>query len=106
MLKIFFLLTLVTPLPILAQDYGEFWSINCDSIPSCVGKLIDFALTLAVPVAVVFVMYAGFLFVSSGGSEQKLEIAKKTLFWAIIGLFVAIGAKALASAFQDFFQNL
>ncbi|KKU75485.1 MAG: hypothetical protein UY02_C0050G0001, partial [Candidatus Giovannonibacteria bacterium GW2011_GWB1_47_6b] len=61
---------------------------------------------LALPIAVVFIVWAGFLFVTAMGSPQKLETAKKTITWSIIGLLFVVGAWALAVAFQNFFKEL
>ena len=47
--------------------------------------------------AVVLVMYGGFLMVTSQGSPSGVEKAKKTISGAIVGLIIAILAYAIAT---------
>jgi hypothetical protein len=49
-------------------------------------------------VVVFFIIYAGYLFVTAGGNEKKLETAKKTLLWVLIGSAVLLGSWAIALA--------
>ncbi|HEY4493768.1 MAG TPA: pilin [Candidatus Paceibacterota bacterium] len=64
-------------------------------------KVLEVIIAIGVPILVVFIVYAGFLFVTAQGNETKLEKAKASLFWAIIGGAVLIGAKVIATAIQD-----
>ena len=41
-------------------------------------------------IAIAAVLYAGLLFIISGGSEQKVTTARNTLIWALIGIAVAL----------------
>jgi len=46
-----------------------------------------------VPVATIIFLYAGFLFLTSGGDEEKVKKAKRAVTYAIVGLvIVLIGA--------------
>ncbi|MEX0931287.1 MAG: hypothetical protein WDZ88_00895 [Candidatus Paceibacterota bacterium] len=51
-------------------------------------------------VAVFFLMYSGFLFVTAQGNETQLTKAKGVLKWTLIGLFVLIGARVFAEIIQ------
>lgn len=46
--------------------------------------------------AVFFIIYAGFLFVTAGGNEEKRKSAKSALLYAVIGTAILIGARALS----------
>lgn len=61
---------------------------------------------IAFPLAVIFIIYSGFLFVTAGGSEDKVKRAKTTLLWTLLGLAIVIGAYALATAFVEFAKGL
>jgi len=104
------LLMLATPLFASAEkytlNYKELLKLNCTNIPSCLKLLFASALEIAFPVAVVLILWSGFLFVSAGGNPEKIKTARATLLWAIIGLTVVIGAWALAVAFQESIQAL
>lgn len=47
--------------------------------------------------AVIIVLYAGFRWMTSGGSEDQISSAKKTLVAGLIGLVIILFAFALAS---------
>ena len=99
----------MSPLFASAQDslnYGDLIKLNCDSIPACLETIFKAAVSVAFPVAVVFIFWSGFLFISAGGNPEKLKTARDTLLWAIIGLTIVIGAWALAVAFQASLKDL
>jgi hypothetical protein len=86
--------------------YTDLWSVNCQSLADCAETLVKYAISLALPVAAIFIIWSGFLFATAQGSEEKLRSAKSTLLWTIIGLAVAVGAWTLAVAFKNFFVGL
>jgi len=62
-------------------------------------------LYLAGPVAILFIAFSGFQYVTSHGDQNALESAKKTLEWAIIGLVVIILAYAIVRVVIDIALN-
>ncbi len=44
---------------------------------------------------IIFLVYGGILYVTSGGDESRAEDGKKTITYAIIGLFIAASAYAI-----------
>lgn len=46
-------------------------------------------------VAVVMIMYSGFSYITAGGDNNKIQEAKKTLTWSIIGLIVIVLARSI-----------
>ncbi len=51
--------------------------------------------TIAIVLAVAFIIYAGFLYVTSGGDTGQLEKAQRTLIWALVGIVVVVAAANL-----------
>jgi hypothetical protein len=105
------LLAYTTPAHAADKTYWDFIQLKCGAtdpptIPDCVETLVKYVITLAFPVAVIFIIISGFLFVTAGGSPEKLETAKKTLTWTIIGIAIAVAAWTLAIAFKAFFEGL
>jgi Zn-dependent protease with chaperone function len=47
--------------------------------------------------AVILVLYAGFLWMTAGGNEEKISEAKKILTAGIIGLVIILSAYAIAN---------
>lgn len=80
--------------------------VGCSSIPDCIKLIVEYMVKIAFPVAVVFIIWSGFLFVSAQGDEKKLTTARSTLTATVIGLAIVIGAWALAVAFKNFFEGL
>ncbi len=57
-----------------------------DSLIVSIVKIISYAVGV---VAVIMIVYAGFLYITSGGDSGKITKAKNALIYAIIGLFIA-----------------
>jgi hypothetical protein len=60
-------------------------------------ELVRLLLTFIGIIAVIFIIYAGFLWMTSGGNQEKLALAKKTLINAIIGLVIILAAIVIVS---------
>ena len=69
-------------------------------------KILDAVVEVGAYVAVIFIIYSGFLFVSARGNEEQLEKAKSTFFWAVIGAILVVGAYAIATAIENFAKQL
>lgn len=70
------------------------------SIPDLLLALVDLVFLIGVPIIVLFIIYAGFLFVSAGDNEAAIGKAKTVLMWTLIGALVLLGAKAISAAIQ------
>lgn len=68
-----------------------------DSITEFLDALVQVLLIFAVPIIVLYIIYAGFLFVTAQGNEQKLSDAKRALMYALIGGAIVIGAAAISN---------
>jgi hypothetical protein len=60
-------------------------------------ELVRIALGFVGIIAVIIIMYAGFLWMTSAGNEQKVDEAKKTLVNAVIGLVIILSAFLIVS---------
>jgi hypothetical protein len=70
-------------------DPSKFWLIGFG--------LIDILLRVAGLVAVGYVVYGGFRFITSQGDPEKLKNARNTLINALIGVAIAVLASSLVS---------
>ena len=68
--------------------------------------LLDAVVFIAFPFIILMVIYSGFLFVSAQGNEEKLKIAKRTIFWTIVGALIILGASMLSYAIEGTVDNL
>ena len=69
-------------------------------------SLANWVTAIALPIAAIFIIYSGFLFVTAGGNQSKVDAAKTTFYWTIIGTAIVVGAWALASAIVNFASKL
>lgn len=80
--------------------------ISVGSFPDFIALLLKIAVQIGFPVAVLFIIYSGFLFVKAQGNETELTKAKKALTWTIIGTAVLLGASVLSYAIQNTINQL
>lgn len=59
--------------------------------------IVNFFLTFLGLLAVIMVIYGGFLYVSSAGNEENVNKAKKILLYAVLGIVVIIISFALVN---------
>lgn len=57
-------------------------------------------------VAVVFIIWSGFLFVTARGNEEQLKKARSVFFWSVIGAVILLGAYVIAVALVTFVNSL
>lgn len=101
---------LLTPFFALAQDSGPGPSdgitlpnpLSGGDIADILNNIIDFLLIIAAPIAVIMTIWAGFLFMTAGGNQEKVITARRTLLYVIIGVAVLILSKAVISFVQSF----
>ncbi len=71
------------------------------SITALIGAIADVIFKIGVPVAALFIIYSGLMFVTARGSEEQLKKAKTTFMWTIIGTGVLLGAKVIAMVIKE-----
>ena len=60
-------------------------------------NVIEIGLILAGWIALFFILYGGFLFITGGGNASQVEKARKSIFNAVIGLIISMGAIAITN---------
>lgn len=86
-------------------------SVLCNPLKSCtffevIEKLARAITAIGIPFVAIMIVWGGFLYVTSQGDPKKLEAAKKTLLWALVGSAIVVGAVALATAVVNFGKSL
>lgn len=74
--------------------------LQSQTIQEFILKIIDVILVFAIPIIVLYIMYAGFKFVTAGGDSGQISEAKKALMYAIIGGVIVLGAKIIVEVIQ------
>lgn len=90
-------LTTLAPSLVLAAGIQNPLNSNYTTLPAFLNRLLDIVIMFSVPIVVLAVIYAGFLFVTAGENAEKLRNAKKILFYTLLGALIVLGAKVIAS---------
>lgn len=77
-----------------------------NTINDFVKRLLDIVLTIGVPVVAVFIILAGFKFVTARGNPSEIAKAKENLLYVMIGAAVLLGAWVLANALGETVNEL
>lgn len=97
-------------LPTFAQDANKLRGNNClyegDVVTmSCVAPLfanvIYWLIILSGTIAVFFIIFGGIKFLTSGGAQDNVQSAKKTITFAVIGLIVVLFSFMIVNIVAD-----
>lgn len=78
--------------------------LKAKTFTELVDDLADFFIVVLSPIAVIMVLWSAFLFMTSGGNVEKIDMAKKTLRYALIGAAILIIAKGIPTTIESFFE--
>ncbi len=76
------------------------------SVASVLTAFFDVLVQIGAVAVTLAIVYAGFLFVVAQGNPEKLNQAKKTLFYTIIGALVLLGAQIIAKVIESTIKEL
>ncbi|MCK5286138.1 MAG: hypothetical protein KAJ58_02855 [Candidatus Pacebacteria bacterium] len=71
-----------------------------------VTQILGVVKTIATPIAILAIIYSGFLFVKARGNPGELEKAKETLKWTLVGVAVLLAAELLSSVVEGTINSL
>jgi hypothetical protein len=95
-----------------AVAFGAVSSVTLPN-PTKVPTLYDFVreiltivVKIGIPIATIFIIWSGFLFLTAQGDETQLKKAKQSFVWACVGTAVLLGAWLLATAIKSTIDQL
>jgi len=71
--------------------------LGTESFIDLINRVIDFLLKVAVPLAALVILYAGFLFLTAGGNEERVKSAKRAFLWAVVGIIILMIARGMVT---------
>ena len=80
--------------------------INSGTFADVVGKIAALVAKIGTVLVVLFIIYAGLLFVTARGNEEQLKKAKNAFWWTLVGAAIVVGAYAIAQAVINFANKL
>ena len=89
-----------------ADAVNIFNPLAFDSFDGLANAIASILTYIGLPLAVIFIVWSGFLFVTARGNPQQLTKAKSAFWWTVVGTVVLIGAIAIARAVANFAQSL
>lgn len=72
-----------------------------NDIPTLITKVTQYVLTFIGALAVLVLVWAGILFLTSAGNEGQVGKARKALLWAVIGLAIALAGTGLIALVSE-----
>lgn len=69
-------------------------------------EILTIIVKIGIPVATVFIIWSGFLFLTAQGDEKQLTTAKHAFVWSCVGAGVLLGAWVLATAIKGTIDQL
>jgi TRAP-type C4-dicarboxylate transport system permease small subunit len=66
-------------------------------------QVLNFLLSIVGIIAIIMLIFGGFMYLTSAGDEGKAETGKKIAFYSVIGITVALSALVLVTQVAKFF---
>ena len=82
---------------ITIENVGSSLGLGSADLKQTVINVISFVLGLLGLIAVIMILYGGFIWLTAGGNEDKVDSAKKIISSAAIGLVVILVAWAIVN---------
>ena len=96
-----------------ACDKGLYGGEDCDLVKhneidnshSTISTPISWAFWLLAAISVIMIIVGGIRYITSQGNQQQLQSAKNTVLYAVVGLVLAIAARAIVMLVVDSFYS-
>ena len=74
--------------------------LGCGSLEDCANKVIDFIFYIAVVLAPLMIVIAGYFFITAAGSAEKVNQAKRIITWTVIGILIVMLSRAIVTLIE------
>lgn len=71
------------------------------SITELMQALLNMVIVISIPFVMLFIIYAGFKYVTAQGNPEKLQEANRALLYGIIGGVIIVGAVAILQIVEN-----
>ncbi len=75
--------------------------LNATSFNELIVGIATWIFWIAIPLATLMFLIGGFMFMVSGGNEQKVTQARKTMIWAAVGLAICLIGAGFTSIIRE-----
>lgn len=103
---VLFILLLSLPFCVDALEGGKKQSgidnpLTSKTFSELAEKIIVWIRNIGLIIGVIMIIWAGYLFMSSRGDEEKVKTAKKALIWTLIGMAILIIGEGFIGVIKD-----
>ncbi|MFA5095100.1 MAG: hypothetical protein WC447_00325 [Candidatus Paceibacterota bacterium] len=70
--------------------------IHSETLTGLIKTILEGVIKIGMPIIVLAIIYSGFLFVRAQGNSEKLNEAKRTLLYTLIGAAILLGSWGIA----------
>ena len=85
----------ITPTELLPSEFGDEVGLGQGDLRQTIARIIRAALGFLGVIAVVFVLYGGFVWMTAGGNPENVKKAQKIMIAAGTGLAIILSAWAI-----------
>jgi len=64
-------------------------------VEDILARIISFVRNIALIIAPIMYLWAGFQYLTSGGDDKKISSAKSTLIWTTVGILIILTAEGI-----------
>jgi hypothetical protein len=94
-------LSLLMLLPTAALAQGGINPVNLPDSPNTVlnviNNIMNFLFGLLLVIAALFILYAAYLYLTSGGDEEQTKKARQYIIYAVVAIIVGFLARAIVA---------
>lgn len=104
--KVIFLIFLFSLLmPLFTKAITIESPIQYKTFEELINTIINFIFWVAIAIAPVVIIIAGFYFLTSGGDPEKLRKAKQIILFTFIGLLIVLSGKGIISLIRQIIEG-
>lgn len=72
-----------------------------ESVTDFIERILNIVVMIGMPIVVLALIWAGFLYVKAQGNSEKIKEAHTTLLWTVVGAGLLMGSWAIANALRQ-----
>ena len=80
--------------------------LKSNDLVATVKSFINVVIDIGSVVCIIFLIYAGFLFVQARGNSGEITKAKDTFMWTVVGIVILLGSQLIANIVIGTINNI
>lgn len=92
-------------IPLVSQAIAIENPLKAETFDELIDNIINFIFKLALVVAPIMIIIAGFYFVTSAGDPAKVTTAKNIILYTAIGLFIVFLARGIIALIEEVLER-